>query len=80
MKKMWIVLAGNVPVCINKGEIFPITAFTNQRKNSFIPVFDNFHKARAFAYKIKNRDMLFATSVKITEVKLYEGNQNRLIV
>ena len=74
MKKMWIVLAGNVPVCIRKGEIFPITAFLNQRKNIFIPVFNDFHKARVFAYKIKNHDMLFATSVKITEVKFYKGN------
>ena len=52
MKKMWIVLAGNVPVCIKKGEIFPITAFMNQRKNIFIPIFDDFHKARIFAYRI----------------------------
>jgi len=74
MKKMWIVLAGNVPICIKKGEIFPITAFIKQRKNIFIPVFDDFHKARVFAYKIKNHDMLFATSVKITEVKFYKGN------
>jgi len=74
MKKMWIVLAGNVPVCIRKGEIFPITAFLNQRKNIFIPVFNDFHKARVFAYKIKNHDMLFATSVKITEVKFYKCN------
>ena len=80
MKKMWIVLAGNVPVCIRKGELFPITAFLNQRKNIFIPIFDDFHKARIFAYRIKNRDILFATSVKIAEVKFYEGNQNRLIV
>jgi len=72
MKKMWIVLAGNVPVCIKKGEIFPITAFVNQRKNIFIPIFNDFNKARNFAYKIKNRDMLFATSVRITEVKFYE--------
>jgi len=72
MKKMWIVLAGNVPVCIKKGEIFPITAFINQRKNIFIPMFNDFNKARNFAYKIKNRDMLFATSVRITEVKFYE--------
>jgi len=72
MKKMWIVLAGNVPVCIRKGEIFPITAFLNQRKNIFIPIFNDFHKARSFAYKIKNRDMLFATSVRISEVKFYE--------
>ena len=80
MKKMWIVLAGSVPVCIKKGEIFSITAFMNQRKDVFIPIFDDFHKARTFAYKIKNRDMLFATSVKITEVKFYEGNQNGSIV
>jgi len=46
MKKMWVVLAGNVPVCIKKGEIFPITAFINQRKNIFIPIFDDFHKAK----------------------------------
>jgi len=72
MKKMWIVLAGNVPVCIRKGEIFPITAFLNQRKNLFIPIFNDFHKARNFAHRIKNRDMLFATSVRITEVKFYE--------
>jgi hypothetical protein len=72
MKKMWIVLAGNVPVCIKKGEIFPITAFVKQRKSIFIPIFDNFHKARTFSYKIKNRDILFATSVRITEVKLYK--------
>ena len=72
MKKMWIVLAGNVPVCIKKGEIFPITAFINQRKNIFIPIFNDFNKARNFAYRIKNRDMLFATSVRITEVKFYE--------
>jgi len=72
MKKMWIVLAGNVPVCIRKGEIFPITAFVNQRKNIFIPIFNDFNKARNFAYRIKNRDMLFATSVRITEVKFYE--------
>ena len=74
MKKMWIVLAGNVPICIRKGEIFPITAFLNQRKNIFIPVFNDLHKARIFAYRIKSRDMLFATSVKITEVKIYKGN------
>jgi len=80
MKKMWVVLAGNVPVCIKKGEVFPITAFMNQRKNIFIPIFDDFHKARIFAYRIKNRDMLFATSVKIAEVKFYKDNQNGLIV
>jgi len=52
----------------------------NQRKNIFIPIFDDFHKARIFAYRIKNRDMLFATSVKIAEVKFYKDNQNGLIV
>ena len=80
MKKMWIVLAGNVPVCIRKGEVFPITAFLNQRKNIFIPIFDDLYKARVFAYRIKNRDILFATSVKIAEVKFYEDNQNKLII
>ena len=74
MKKMWIILAGNVPICIKGGEIFPITAFIKQRKNIFIPVFADLNKARIFAYRIKNRDMLFATSVKITKVKFYEEN------
>jgi len=74
MKKMWIVLAGNVPVCIKKGEIFPITAFINQRKNIFIPIFDDFHKARNFVYRIRSRDILFATNIRIAEVKFYKGN------
>jgi len=74
MKKMWIVLAGNVPICIRKGDVFPITAFMNQRKNIFIPIFNDFHKARNFAYKIKNHNILFATSIRISEVKFYKGN------
>jgi len=74
MKKVWIVLAGNVPVCIRKGEIFPITAFINQRKNIFIPIFDDFHKARNFVYRIRGRDMLFATNIRVVEVKFYKGN------
>jgi len=72
MKDVWIVTAGNVPVCIKNGKIFPITAFNSGRANIIIPFFDDLHEAQKFAIKVKYNNFLFASSVRVIKGRLYD--------
>ena len=74
MKDLWIVVAGNVPVCIKDEGIFPITAFTNQ--SILIPIFDDFRKARHFADKVKRHNFIFASNVRIIRAEIIKGGFN----
>jgi len=74
MKDVWLVVVGNVPICIKEedGQVYPITVFPHQH-GIIIPLFNDLHTARSFAFRFKRRRYVFGGSVRIIKGRLYNG-------
>jgi len=79
VKDMWVVLAGNIPVCIVRdGQEHSMMLTTTdvipnrgpKSSSVYLPVFASKHKARLFADKVRRTGAIFMTDIRIVRVEL----------